>query len=140
MFSHIKNIQDLIGKKIECSIGEPWDFESEAGQNKIKGEIIDISTEEDKKLGIKNWVLCKIIPFSLEGKKITFFYASKRYTEDDLIKDLMNGKSVTCNFPYDKSGKELTGNRIRKAELEKNPENFGWLIGSIKITNYTESR
>lgn len=133
MFSHIKNTKDLIGKKIECSIGEPWDFESEAGQNKITGEIIDISTEEDRKLGVKDWVLCKIIPFNIEKNRISFVYASKRYVEDDLIKDLMDGKSVVCNFPYDRSGKELSNSKIREVYLNNNFEGFGGLTGSIKI-------
>jgi len=133
MFKNIKNKKNLIGKKIECSIGEPWDFESEAGQNKIMGEIIDVSNEEDKKLGVKDWVLCKITPFNIGRNKISFVYASKRYVKDDLIKGLIDGKSVVCNFPYDKSGKNLSNVKIREAYLDNNFEGLGGLTGSIKI-------
>ena len=135
MFSHIKNTKDLIGKKIECSIGEPWDFESEAGQNKIIGEIIDVSNDEDSKLNIDDWVLCRVMPFKINQASIDMIYGTVRHYGFDLFDELMNYKSVSCNFPYDKSGKELTVDRIRKAELEKNPENFGWLIGGIKIVD-----
>lgn len=133
MFSHIKNTKDLIGEKIECLIGEPWDFESEADQNKIIGEIIDVSNEEDKKLGVKDWILCKITPFDIKNNQIRFIYASKRYVKDDLIKDLIDGKSVVCNFPYDKSGKDLSNVKIREAYLDNNFEGFGGLAGNIKI-------
>jgi len=58
MFKNIKNKKDLIGNKVKFSIGEPWDFHD---KNKIfEGDIIAISNEEDKKLGVKDWVLSKI--------------------------------------------------------------------------------
>jgi len=138
MFKNIKKKKDLIGKKVKFSIGEPWNFHD---KNKIlEGNITEISNDEDKNLDIKDWVLCKVTPFKIDNinNKIDMVYCRVRHYGFNLFDELMNYKSVSCNFPYDRSGKELTVDRVRKAELEKNPENFGWLIGGIKIIDYTK--
>ena len=133
MFSHIKETQDLIGKRIECSIGEPWDFKSEAGKNKIKGKIIAISNDKDAKENIKDWVLCKISPFELSGITINMVYVKNRHIGFSLFDDLTADKEAICNFSYNKFGKKLTIDIIRKTEKKKDYKNFGGLIGSIRV-------
>jgi len=115
----------LVGKLFEASIGEPWDFQSSAGQNKIKGNITSISKGPDS-----DWLLLDITPFKHDGIEINQVVAVNRYkSSQDMFGQLLSGESITVNFMYPADGHKLSPDTLW-SELEDETK-FRFLVGSI---------
>ncbi len=125
MLNHIRS--SLAGKTFEASIGEPWNFESHAGQNKLAGVILATSIEGSD----VDWLLLKVSPFDHKGHKIKQVVGVNRYSSSqDVFGQLLAHKIVTLNFMFTLDGHELTESSIL-SELS-NQSNFSFLVGSMK--------
>ena len=83
----------LIGSLVEISVGEPWDFESEAGENILFGKILDV-LEYDK----EKTLICKVTPFfDIDiKKKINSIMVHCRYRDDlaTMFEQLLKRKEI----------------------------------------------
>ena len=118
-------LKKLINKKVSISVGEPWDFVSDAGKNVLEGSVSLVSDENDTE-----WLRCDVSPFVFEKNTITSVIAVNRYA-DQSFKSLLQGKKITSNFLYEPTGKELNTERILDALEKQTGLNF--LVGSIQL-------
>ncbi len=80
----------IVGRRVEISVGEPWDFDSSNGENILFG-VLEICKE--------NYVILKAEDLIIKGKKYSKICAYSRYKQDRKISErLMNGDSVSANF------------------------------------------
>ncbi len=102
----------LVGRPITASIGEPWDFQSEAGQNRLEGSITAVSGLSEP----VQWCLCAVSAFGDAHRRVSRVGIVERYAEDTaLLGRLAQGEKVGANFVYDPSGNELTKATLRAA-------------------------
>jgi hypothetical protein len=117
---------DLIGKPFEAVIGEPWDFQSTAGQNRLTGAVLaasDISSSVE-------WLLLEVRQFQYEGNEITQVVGVNRYISgQDVFGELLAGNASTLNFMFALDGHELTADTVLTELAEKSK--FGFLVGSV---------
>lgn len=119
--------KDYIGKKFEASIGEPWDFESSAGDNKLIGHILDLPDDLSK----YDWLLLEVLPFLNNNIKINQVLGVNRYiSSQNIYENLNNNKKIILNFMFPKDGHNINMDTIF-SELE-DESNFSFLVGSIK--------
>ena len=87
----------LIDKSFDISIGEPWNFVSEAGKNKLVGIIKAVSD-----LGSdKDWILMKVSTFTYEGRTINHVVGVNRYvSSQDVFSEIEKGNDVTPNLCF----------------------------------------
>lgn len=76
------------------SVGEPWDFTSTSGNNKLTGQVIkSLSFKE------KPYLLCKISPFLYDNEMIDTVIIYKRYSDNqDLLNPPKEGIVVNIGF------------------------------------------
>lgn len=118
----------LVGKRIEVSIGEPWDFSSTAGENRLEGKIVAVSSAAE----VKPWILCEVSLFKHGQGEISQIVAVNRYTgSQDFLKSLEQGQFVGSNLFYRPDGEKLLPDQVT-AWLESGT-NQSFLIGSIKL-------
>lgn len=121
-------IDKFLGKKFYASIGEPWDFISQAGQNRLEGVINEII------YGTKNQpiIICNIKPFLSDGNEIQSIAGVNRYiSSQNIIDNLSLSKPITLNFFYQKSGQLFQSENIETILNAKNICSF--LVGSLII-------
>ncbi len=118
-------LKKLINRKISISIGEPWDFISDAGENILKGSVTLVSDEN----GIE-WLKCDVSAFCFEKNRITSVVAVNRYANQS-FKSLLKGWKITSNFLYEPTGKDLDS--IKVAEILKKQSGANFLVGSIQL-------
>ena len=118
-------LEKLINKKVVIAIGEPWNFESDAGENILNGTINLVSNESEIE-----WLRCDVSPFDFEGQEIKSVVAVHRYAHQS-FQSLLDGEQVICNFMYESTGKELSAQQVSEIILKKIQINF--LIGSIQL-------
>ncbi len=118
--------EKLINKKVIISVGEPWDFNSAAGQNIMKGSISLISNENETE-----WIKCEVSPFYSGKFRITNVVVVNRYQKQS-FELLLKGARLTANILYEPTGKELDATQISTILQKKNGMEF--LVGSIQIT------
>lgn len=124
MSSHIRD--QLIGKRFEASIGEPWDFLSKAGQNKLAGNVIAVSDSDSA----VEWLLLEIRPFQHEGNEIRQVVGVNRYkSSQDVFGELLASNVTTLNFMFTIDGHELMDDTVL-AELADESK-FSFLVGSV---------
>lgn len=122
----LKNTDELSKINFTASIGEPWDFMSEAGENKLSGYIVKKIT-----MGKNNVFLCKVLPFEYKGNTITQVIIVNRYRGEQVLDRLEYGKSYTVNFFFSTKGKIISTNEVKEfLEIEK--ERF-FLVGSFEL-------
>ena len=118
-------LKKLINSKISISVGEPWDFVSDAGKNILKGSVSLVSDEN----GIE-WLRCDVSAFDYENYRITSVIAVNRYA-DQSFKSLLKGEKIISNFLYEPTGKESDSNQI--SEVLKKKVGMNFLVGSIQL-------
>lgn len=128
MFNHFDN-NSLLGKHIEASIGEPWDFSSASGDNRFTGDIIAVSAQSD----IKPWVLCEVSAFKHGVQEINQVVAVNRYKgAQDFLELLQQGQFVISNFFYRTDGGKLLADEVTAWLESGTAQNF--LVGSVKLS------
>lgn len=119
----------LIGREITASVGEPWDFTSEAGDNILRGRVTEISGDSDE----AEWIICEVSPFLEKEAKISTVAAVERYSSKaGLIQELCDAKKVGANLLYDPEGTRLQPQTVREALISQRGLKF--LAGSIQLT------
>ncbi len=130
------HIVDLIGKSFHVSIGEPWDFESNAGQNLMKGRIREIVFDQTG----SPLILCEVIPFSSSGRSISSIVAVNRYQNtQDVIESLRLSGSAGLNFIFRRSGEIFSVDNVETV-LNRGAD-CSFLVGTMKLEielNYSE--
>lgn len=119
----------LVGRAFHAMIAEPWDFVSDAGENVLEGQIIELSTNSDP----SEWVICKITPFRA-GRTIVHEVAIvRRYADlDSIVGQLDKGEDVGANIVYDPHYGVLPIEKLREALQKKTGLSF--LAGSVKLS------
>lgn len=92
--------KSLVGKKVAVSVGEPWNFVSEAGPGTLEGRIVALSepgTDKDDQ-----WIELRVTPFlSEEGRKVNRVVAHARYyDESGIVEQLAAGERAPANLEY----------------------------------------
>jgi len=119
---------ELIGKSFQASIGEPWDFESDAGQNRLEGAIQQMVLDQSG----NPLLLCEVIPFSSSGKRISSVIAVNRYTgSQNLIDVLSMSGSVTLNFMFQRSGEIFSAEDVES--VLRRAADCSFLVGTMKL-------
>ena len=117
---------NLVGRAIHGSIGEPWDFESEAGANVISGTVEAVSQFDNP----SQWILCRIRPFVHSGKSIEHVVAVLRYRKKETFDDLCFGKRIGANLVFEPGGSLASAADVsRLLAVHGHP----FLAGSIEI-------
>ncbi|MEW6039324.1 MAG: hypothetical protein AB1648_13920 [Pseudomonadota bacterium] len=125
MSSHSK---PLVGREFRAMIGEPWDFASDAGENVLEGQIIELSTSIDP----CEWIRCKIIPFMAGNTSVFEVALVRRYVDSNSIAaQLETGKDVGANIVYDPRHGILPAYELREALRKK--VGLSFLVGSVKL-------
>lgn len=126
MSSHL--LTKLVGSRISVSVGEPWDFESSAGMNRLEGSIISAFLVDSK----KPCVLCEVSEFVHDGKTVGQIAVVSRYWKtENLITDLIDGKRVTVHMFFAIDGG--TVDALNAREYVDNPKRAHFLIGSMQL-------
>jgi hypothetical protein len=121
-----RTFDSLVGSPIRGSVGEPWNFESEAGANAITGIVEGVSPSGD----VTQWLLCQIRPFAYSGANIEHVVAVLRYRTKETFDDLLTGRRIGVNLVFDPGG--ALGSVDNISRLLATP-GFPFLSGSIEI-------
>lgn len=129
MSSHTVN--DLVGLSFYASIGEPWDFESDAGPNKLLGTIQQIAFDQSG----NPLLLCEVVPFSFSKSRIHQVVAVNRYRGSQDVIDAMRTKgAATLNFMFQKSGHALPEISMNAAlSAFSDTANCSFLVGTMHL-------
>jgi len=127
MFNHIDDL--LVGLSFTASIGEPWDFVSSVGQNRLDGKIIaGIFLDSGQPC-----FLCTVMPFIMAGVRVTTVVGVNRYRgSQDLVKVLKAGEKAILNFVFLTSGYAISSDDIANV-LSGNKGETSFLVGSMKL-------
>lgn len=110
----------LENRDVEISVGEPWNFESTAGQSRLDGKILSADSSA------RQSVTLAVTPFESEaGKTVTQLTATPRYTDDleDFIGKLAGEGMVPANLSY--------ADQVPKESMPEGVSRF--LIGSVRL-------
>ena len=126
MFSHTN---PLVGRRFTASIGEPWDFVSSVGQNRLEGEIAAVVLSDHG----QPLFLCSVSPFTISGGTIRQVIGANRYIgSQELIKTLESGENAVMNFAFLTSGDVIAQEDVVKLLSESTLAKF--LVGSMKLS------
>jgi hypothetical protein len=116
----------LGGVEIEGSVGEPWDFESDAGPNRISGHVEAVSPSAST----SGWLLCQVEPFVHSGRTVDHVVAVLRYASTETFDDFCAGRRIGVNLVFDPSR-----GVVRSADVSAILATPGhpFLAGSIQI-------
>lgn len=124
---------ELVGRSFSASIGEPWDFESDAGPNRLDGRVTAVSTDAESP-----WCLCTVSVFRNGGRAVTTVAIVDRYaTQDGLLRRLARGERVGANFVYDPLGSDLMATDLRAALARGS--GLAFLAGAVQMVNDWDS-
>jgi len=125
MSNHTANI---VGKSFHASIGEPWNFESDAGRGRLEGSIQQIIFDQSG----NPLLLCEVIPFFSSGKRISSVVAVNRYrSNQDVIEALRLSGSAGLNFMFQRSGEIFSAKDIEPA-LRRTAD-CSFLVGTMRL-------
>ena len=119
----------LVGRGIVATVGEPWDFTSTAGDNRLVGRVTIVSPVAEP----VEWIICDVSPFDAAGVTISTVAAVRRYAGEEPIRELQRGGEAHVHLLYDPSGAALTAARVRDA-LRDGHGSLKHLIGSLRLS------
>jgi hypothetical protein len=113
----------LAGRRVEISVGEPWDFESPDGENALRGTIVAVRRGGGDP-GEQEVVLA-VTPFVAEkGRKIDRLRARARYEDEvGIVEHLAKGEDADVNLDYSD----------QVPEGERDPTSLPFLIGGFHL-------
>jgi len=118
----------LVGCSVSASIGEPWDFESDAGPNRLHGRVTAVSSAAEP----VSWCLCTVSAFRKDGHVVTTVGIVDRYAALDTIqRRLARGERVGANFVYHAGGGDLTVDNLRAGLATQS--GMAFLAGSVQL-------
>lgn len=85
----------LVERRVEVSIGEPWNFTSEDGEGVLRGRITEVLASEQE-------VRIEVKPFVVEGDhKVDHLLARARHIDEvSIVEHLIKGESAEANLSY----------------------------------------
>jgi hypothetical protein len=117
---------DLVGQHFVASIGEPWDFSSSAGDNRLEGQIHRISPSARG----QPVLLCSVSSFKSSSAEIDRVAAVNRYVgAQDVLATLRSGRPVTLNFMFLPMG----GTADELLSVLARAESMSLLVGSMTL-------
>src|ERR1700690_1308499 len=119
-----RTLTNLVGLSFEGSVGEPWNFQSSVGENRLLGRVISTSSGEPG----DQWLMCTVSPFRAGAVTITQVMIVPRYHRKEPLSLLNQGQKVVVHFLYDG-----TGNDIVSAQDFLADQSRPFLIGSIRF-------
>jgi len=123
-----RTADDLVGLSFSASIGEPWDFESDAGPNTLQGTVRLIAFDQRG----NPLLFCEVVPFSSSTKRIRQVIAVNRYQgSQDVIDALRTKGEATLNFFFLKSGDVLPDIGIET--MLHDPSKSDFLVGTMHL-------
>lgn len=113
----------LVGKEVEISVGEPWDFESPNGQGLLRGRVAQVIEGGDHRR--EQAIEIEVTPFTAErGHKIARLRATRRYADTTgIIEQVASGERAPANLSY--------SDQVPEGEGE--PGTTPKLIGSVRL-------
>ena len=124
MHNHYDN---LIGKEMFATIGEPWNFTSKSGDGLLIGVVKSIVFTEK----VEPVIRCEVSEFEFNGVVFREIFAVNRYRKSqDFLQTFMDGKRTGGNLFYFDGSIGLDDDATIK-EVFKSNDNF--LIGSIAL-------
>lgn len=125
MSNHTKS---LVGRQFIASIGEPWDFSSSVGQNRLEGEITKVVISD---VGQPR-LLCTVSPFVVSGISIDQVIGVNRYIGSQNVHAVLaSNEEATMNFIFSPSGRLISQEDIGNFLSGSSPTEF--LSGSMKL-------
>ena len=119
----------LVGRRFTASIGEPWDFVSSVGQNRLEGEIKAVAWSKQGQPRFN----CTVSAFTVSGVVINQVIGVNRYVSaQDVIQVLEAGGNATMNFVFLKSGKTIAQDEIADSLSSEALSSF--LVGSMMLS------
>jgi hypothetical protein len=120
-------IASILGMRLEGSVGEPWDFVSQAGEGRFIGRVTGFSIESDK-----DWIAFSVSPFEFRGVAISNLIGVQRYFEPDgFIAAFRAGTSVGTNMFFNTDGSTITfDNNLASGTIG---DKLSFLVGSIRF-------
>lgn len=120
----------LVGRRVSISVGEPWDFTSDDGDNVLRGEITEVGYGQERgskdsgKPG-KQEVLLTVTPFTARsGHRVDHLTARARYSEEaGIVERLARGEEAQVNLSYSD----------QVPEEERDPRGTPKLIGAFEL-------
>lgn len=90
----------LVGRAVAVSVGEPWDFESEDGQNVLLGAIESVDLARGERAAQE--VVLSVTPFrAKEGITVRRLRATARYEDGEgIVEHLLRGEDAEVNLHY----------------------------------------
>jgi len=117
----------LIGRRFEATVAEPWDFDSEDGDNVLTGTVLEISCDTEN----FEWIRCRSALFGINRAVSEVAVVSRHRNTEPLLTSLAEGKKVGVNILYDPSGQSLDAQRIQHAL--RTSAGLSFLAGEIAI-------
>ena len=120
-------INTWLNLEFYSTIGEPWDFISDKGENILEGKIIDI-LEKNNEI----YLLCETCSFCYKGKMISKVIIYNRYSrsQEFSIENAIKSSGIIVHFLFNSSGEDINFSDIMEnISMEK----FSFLIGSFHI-------
>lgn len=118
----------LEGRRFSASIGEPWDFVSAAGANRLEGNVLMVALSKDGQPAL----LCRVSPFKYSLAEISQVIAVNRYVgSQDILTTLHTGQLATMNFVFSVLAQEIEEADILSALANSEPKAF--LVGSMEL-------
>jgi len=116
----------LTGRRVEISVGEPWDFESPDGPNALRGHIVEVLPGETGKPR-SQCLRIEVTPFEIKsGQLVRWLTASRRYADPSgIIEQIATGEDADANFSY--------ADQVRKEELAFGERSV--LIGGVRLAD-----
>lgn len=117
----------LVGRRVSISVGEPWDFASEDGDNILNGEIVGVEASMEPGESEKQKVRLAVTPFTARtGHRIEHLTAHARYVEDvGIIERLARGEDAEVNLSY----------VDQVPEDERDPRGSPKLVGGFRLSD-----
>ena len=114
----------LTGRRVEISVGEPWDFESPDGPNVLRGRIVEALSGASGEPGSQR-LRIEVTPFQTgSGRHVRWLVARRRYSDrSGLIEQVATGEDADANLSYD--------DQVGEEELPSGESPF--LIGSVRL-------
>ena len=86
---------DLVGKKFDIVLVDPWDFVTTNGSGPFVADVIRVG--HDKSTGVESLVLGLALPLKYKTEEFRYFMATTRH-EGRTFQQVLSGEQVGCNL------------------------------------------
>jgi hypothetical protein len=120
---------NLLGRRVYLSIGEPWDFSSLDGDGRLNGTIAGSYTPFDR----ATVLLLDTTMFEAKGVQVNQVICAGRYKRGlNLMEELAKNEPAGCNIYFNAFGKTISAADMPTLQLGF--DEWGhWMIGSVHL-------